>query len=121
MHVIQGLFSEQPPFHGTIGEANCRWGLLLLEPSLWTAVISRCLSHVVTGTHQHVALTITSINNDHLLHKSHGQNYNLTAKWPGCTHMSSMFASRSSAPSLILEVCQGQGQSVFSPLPLPHH
>lgn len=58
------------------------------------------------------------LNNDHLLHKTHGQSSNLTAKWPVCTQTSSMFVSRSS-PLTQSGIRQGQGQTVFSPLSLP--
>lgn len=124
MMSFQGSFQRTMIFHNAIVEANCRWGLLLLEPSLWTAFNPQYSDWTLPVTCGHWYTPTcwpASSNNDHLLHKSHGQNYNLTDKWPGCAHISPMFAFRSSSPSLILEACQGQGQSVFFPLPLPHH
>lgn len=42
------------------------------------------------------------LDNDHLLHTGHGQNSDLTAKWPVYTQTSSAFVPRSSPPSLSL-------------------
>lgn len=58
-----------------LGEANWRWGLLLLDPTMWTAFSwkNRIWSLPVTCGHWYTPCWPTSINNDHLLHKSHGQ------------------------------------------------
>lgn len=97
---FQGSFQWTAIFHNAIVEANCRWGLLLLEPSLWTAFNPQYSDWTLPVTCGHWYTPTcwpASSNNDHLLHKSHGQNYNLTDKWPGCAHTSPLFAFRSSS------------------------
>lgn len=147
--------------NSTMVETNHRWGLLLLQPSLWKASNWKCVfpigliqwdvsrtpasdwpnssgwggeftspdamaplycliilelesSVAVTCGHWFDAST-QFLNNDHLLHKAHGQSSNLTAKWPVCTQTPSMFV----IPLTQSGVHQGQGQTVFSPISLP--
>lgn len=57
------------PYGGQIADGVSSWSQARGQPSIESLAIGLCLSHVVTGTHQHVdqlALTMTTCCTNHM-------------------------------------------------------